>query len=61
MQFQIPNSSKDIHAPIILNPPSGFSHDITRELCSEKDVDPSFFTLLQPEMVMGGAKSGWCD
>ena len=49
------------HAPITPMFPSGPGYEICWGVCWEIDVSPPLSTLLQPEMLTDGARSGQCD
>ena len=49
------------HAPITPNFSSSPNHEIVGGSRSKIDVGPSLFTLLQLEMLVDDARSGWCE
>jgi hypothetical protein len=55
------NIGQHAHAPITSKKVSCSNREIAMGLCSEVDVGPPLFILLQSEMLTDGARSGWCE
>ena len=56
-----PGSSHELLGIILRNECGEMWRNECWGLCGEIGVGPPFFTLLQPEMLIDGARSGRCD